>query len=111
MVSGDGVDSTITIMSSGILIQDLVVTESGNPHAGIDIRGSGGVIEGCRIINNHGYGISVTSSEGSIIAQNTIEGNGLGGVYCKAARTARYIAIAWAATEATASMSPTLRAM
>ena len=106
MVSGNGVDSTITIMSSGIVIQDLVVTGSGNPHAGIDIRGSGGVIEGCRIINNNGYGISVTSSEGSIIAQNTIEGNGLGGVLLQSCQNCQIYRNSLAATEATASMSP-----
>ena len=41
VVSGGGVGSTITIMSSGMIIEDLVGDQSGNPHAGIDIRGSG----------------------------------------------------------------------
>ena len=45
-VSGNGASSTITIMSSGIAIQDLVVTGSGNPHAGIEIMVSGSVVKG-----------------------------------------------------------------
>lgn len=80
VVSGNGVDSTITLRSSGIVIQDLEVTGSGNPHAGIDIKSSGCFIRGCRIIKNKGYGVSVASSDGSILTQNTIEGNGLGGI-------------------------------
>ena len=80
VVSGNGVDSTITLRSSGIVIQDLEVTGSGNPHAGIDIKSSGCVIRGCRIIKNKGYGVSISSLDGSIISQNTIEKNGLGGV-------------------------------
>jgi len=89
VVSGNGVDSTITIMSSGIAIQDLVVTGSGNPHAGIEIRVSGSVIKGCRIAGNKGYGISVSSADGSIIAQNTIEDNGLGGILLQSCRNNR----------------------
>ncbi|HUM80929.1 MAG TPA: NosD domain-containing protein, partial [Methanothrix sp.] len=79
VVSGNGVDSTIALISSEVLIENLVVTESGNPHAGIDISGSDALVIGCRIEGNKGYGISV-SSDGSIIAQNTIEGNGLEGI-------------------------------
>ena len=80
IVSGDGVSSTITILSSGLIINGLEVTGSGNPHAGIDISGSDAVVIVCRIKGNKGYGVSISSSEGSTIAQNTIENNGMGGI-------------------------------
>ncbi len=88
VVSGNGVDSTIALISSEVLIENLVVTESGNPHAGIDLKASGCIIKGCRLVDNSGYGISV-SSDGSIIAQNTIEGNGMGGILLQSSQDCR----------------------
>jgi len=88
VVSGNGEDSTITLISSRVTIKNLVVTESGNPHAGVDLNASDCFIEGCRIVDNKGYGVSV-SSDGSIITQNTIEDNGLGGILLQSCRNNR----------------------
>ncbi len=79
-IQGNGVDSTITLSGSGATLSGLVVTGSGNPHAGIDIRASNCLIRGCQITNNHGYGVSIISSSGNRITDDTIADNGLGGI-------------------------------
>jgi len=79
-IQGNGVDSTITLSGSGATLSGLVVTGSGNPHAGIDIRASNCLIRGCQITNNHGYGVSIILSSGSRITDDTIADNGLGGI-------------------------------
>ncbi|MDD4446703.1 MAG: NosD domain-containing protein [Methanothrix sp.] len=56
------------------------MTGSGNPHAGIDVKAPNCIIRGCQIRDNHGYGISIISSSGINITDNTIANNGLGGI-------------------------------
>jgi uncharacterized repeat protein (TIGR01451 family) len=79
-IQGNGVDSTITLSGSGATLSGLVVTGSGNPHAGIDVRAPNCLIRGCQIRDNHGYGISIISSSGNRITDDTIANNGLGGI-------------------------------
>jgi uncharacterized repeat protein (TIGR01451 family) len=79
-IQGNGVDSTITLSGSGAILSGLVVTGSGNPHAGIDVKAPNCIIRGCQIRDNHGYGISIISSSGINITDNTIANNGLGGI-------------------------------
>lgn len=81
IVSGDGVGSTVTLSADGCTLEGFVVMNSGNPHAGIDVRSNGNALIGNTVRGNRGYGILVSNSTNNSVERNSISDNGFDGVF------------------------------
>lgn len=78
---GDGVGSTITLNIDGCTLEGFEVTNSGNPHAGIDVISSGNTISGNVVRDNSGYGIRLLNSHNNFITDNFVNNNGFEGIH------------------------------
>jgi nitrous oxidase accessory protein len=81
IVSGDGVGSTITLSADGCTLEGFVVMNSGNPHAGIEVRSNGNIIASNTVRWNRGYGIFVSNSTNNTVERNSISNNGFDGIF------------------------------
>ncbi len=81
IVSGDGVGSTVTLSADGCTLEGFVVMNSGNPHAGIDVRSNGNALIGNTVRGNRGYGIFVSNSTNNSVERNSISDNGFDGIF------------------------------
>jgi parallel beta-helix repeat protein len=86
VVAGDGVGSTITLSADGCTLDGFVVMNSGNPHAGIDVRSNGNTIMSNIVRGNRGYGMSISNSSENAIERNTVSNNGFDGIFLVGSR-------------------------
>jgi uncharacterized repeat protein (TIGR01451 family) len=80
VVSGDGVESTVTLASDGCTLEGFVIINSGNPHAGVFVFSNSNAIIGNTIVDNRGYGIHLDSSRNNSIWGNNVSANGFSGI-------------------------------
>ncbi len=85
VLMGDGVESTLTLLADGCIVEGFVVTGSGNPHAGIEILSGNNSISDNVIRNNRGYGVLISEARGNAVLSNQIRENGFDGVCIKGA--------------------------
>ena len=80
VVSGDGVESTITLAADGCTLEGFVIMNSGNPHAGVFVVSNSNAIIGNTIVDNRGYGIHLNNSRDNSIWGNNVSANGFSGI-------------------------------
>ncbi|GEM_PF-493301 len=80
VVSGDGVESTVTLSSDGCTLEGFVVMNSGNPHAGITVLSNNNIITNNTAIVNRGYGIHLNRSRNNLLWNNNVSTNGFSGI-------------------------------
>ena len=80
VVSGDGVESTVTLAADGCTVEGFVVINSGNPHAGISVDSDNNTIANNTVMINRGYGICLDRSRNSFLWGNKVKTNGFSGI-------------------------------
>lgn len=80
IVSGDGVDSTITLSADGCTIEGFVIMNSGNPHAGVSVTSSNNTISNNVVTSNRGFGLYLNRSSYNLIYSNDVNNSGFDGI-------------------------------
>lgn len=81
VVSGDGVESTVTLSADGCELEGFVIMNSGNPHAGVSVTSSNNTIVGNIMTNNRGFGLHLNRSSYNQISSNGVNNSGFDGIY------------------------------
>lgn len=79
-VSGDGVESTITLSAEGCSLEGFMIMNSGNPHAGVSVTSSNNTIADNIVTNNRGFGIYLDRSNYNLIRCNDVNKSGFDGI-------------------------------
>jgi parallel beta-helix repeat protein len=80
VVSGDGVESTVTLSADGCAIEGFVIMNSGNPHAGVSVTSSNNTIASNIVTNNRGFGLYLDRSNYNLIYSNDVNKSGFDGI-------------------------------
>ncbi len=81
VVSGDGVESTVTLSADGCAVEGFVIMNSGNPHAGVSVVSSNNTIANNVITNNRGFGLYLNRSDNNLLFRNDVKKSGFDGIY------------------------------
>ncbi len=80
IISGDRVESTVTLSADGCAIEGFVIMNSGNPHAGVSVASSNNTISNNVVTNNCGFGLYLNRSSYNQIYSNYVNNSGFDGI-------------------------------